>query len=171
MAGLTLKVTTQDVKKVEADALVVGFFEDVRPLKGLAGELDWLLCGALSRLLIEKRLKGAIGDVALLTSQGKLPAAKIFLVGLGPCSGFSVPLLRSAARTAAVSATGAGISRAAMEFLQPQDASYDDSLPAIRDGLAEGSGGRSLSVSLLARDTAAYDRLTRLLASSPKAGA
>ena len=50
-----MQVLLQDIKKIETGAIIVGFFEDVRPLKGLAGELDWLLCGALSRLIINKK--------------------------------------------------------------------------------------------------------------------
>ena len=83
MPGLTVNVLLQDIKKLETEALIVGFFEDVRPLKHLAGELDWLLCGSLSNLIIKHKLQGALGDVALLTSQGKMPAQKIFMVGLG----------------------------------------------------------------------------------------
>jgi hypothetical protein len=73
MPGLMVDVILQDIKKVESEALIVGFFEDVRPLKGLAGQLDWLLCGALSSLLIENKLRGALGDVALLTARGRFP--------------------------------------------------------------------------------------------------
>ena len=87
MASVTVKVILQDIKKLVTEALIVGFYEDVRPLKGAAGELDWLLCGALSSLLIAKKIRGSLGDVALVTSQGKVPAQKIFLVGLGPRAG------------------------------------------------------------------------------------
>jgi hypothetical protein len=163
MPGLSVQVIFQDVRNVEADALVVGFFKDVRPLKGLAGRLDWLLCGSLSRLLLENRLRGSLGDVALLTAQGKVPAPKIFLVGFGARSEFSLAALRTAAGTAAASAAGAGVGRAAMEFLQPPGVADDDCLPVIREGLAEGAGGRSLAVSLLAPDAAAYERLSRLV--------
>jgi hypothetical protein len=50
-----------------------------------------------------------------------------------------------------------------MEFLQPPGVADDDCLPVIREGLAEGAGGRSLAVSLLAPDAAAYERLSRLV--------
>ena len=93
---MELKVIIQDIKKLETDALIVNFFEDVRPLKGLAGELDWLLCGSLSHLILNNKINGSLGDVALLTSQGKIPAKKIFLLGLGPKAGFSPASLRSA---------------------------------------------------------------------------
>ncbi len=84
--------------------MIVGFYEDVRPLKGVAGELDWLLCGALSALVLSKKLRGSLGDVALVTSQGKVPVQKIFMVGLGPRDGMTPATLQSAARNAAATA-------------------------------------------------------------------
>jgi Cytosol aminopeptidase family, N-terminal domain len=103
-----------DIKDLDADAVIVGFHEDVRPLKGAAGALDWLLCGALSQLIIQNKVRGALGEVALLTSRGKIPADKIFMVGLGQ-RGSSLPVsLRAAARAAAVSAVNAGVARSAV---------------------------------------------------------
>ena len=90
MSSVTVTVILQDIKKLATEALIVGFYEDVRPLKGVAGELDWLLCGALSSLVLTKKLRGSFGDVALVTSQGKVPAQKIFLVGLGPRAGLTL---------------------------------------------------------------------------------
>ena len=49
MPGLTVKVILQEINKIESEALVVGF-RGVRPLKGIAGQLDWLLCGAFHTL-------------------------------------------------------------------------------------------------------------------------
>jgi len=95
MSGVIVKIILQDIKKIDAEALIVGFFQDIRPLKGAAGQLDWLLCGALSSLLIKNKLKGALGEMALLTSQGKVPSQKIFLVGLGAKAGFSILSLRT----------------------------------------------------------------------------
>ena len=164
MAGLTVQVIFQDIKNIEAEALVVGFFEDVRPLKGLAGQLDWLLCGSLSSLLINNKLRGSLGDVALLTSRGKVPAPKIFLVGLGPKAGFSLTTLRTAARTAAASVSNAGVTNAALEYFQSPGIPREGSVPAFRAGLIEGAEGRDLTVSLLAPDAAAYEHLSRLAA-------
>lgn len=163
MYGVTVKVLLQDIKKLETGALIVGFFEDVRPLKGLAGELDWLLCGSLSSLILNKKLKGELGDVALLTSQGKLPTQKIFMVGLGPKAQFTSSVVRSAARTAAASALGAGVTKAAMEYFQPSDAPSDGSVSALNEGLSQGAEGRSFDVSLLAPDAAAYEKIARLV--------
>jgi hypothetical protein len=158
-----MKVLLQDIKKLDTEALIVGFFEDVRPLKGLAGQLDWLLCGSLSNLIINKKLSGSIGDVALLTSQGKLPTQKIFMVGLGRNAEFSTSILRIAAKTAAASALGAGVQKVAIELFLPPAVPYDSGVPALFEGLSQGAKGRSFDVSLLAPDAAAYEKISRLL--------
>lgn len=163
MPDVTVNVILQDIKKLETEAIIVGFFEDVRPLKGLAGELDWLLCGSLSSLILNKKLRGSLGDVALLTSQGKVPTQKIFMVGLGPRAGFSESALCSVARTAVTSALGAGATKVAIEYVQPVDASYDSSMSALYEGLSQGAGGRTVDVTLLAPDAAAYEKIARLV--------
>jgi hypothetical protein len=168
MSVLTMNVILQDIKKLETEALIVGFFEDVRPLKGVAGELDWLLCGALSRLVLEKKMRGSLGEVALLTSRGKVPAQKVFMVGLGQRADFSLQNLRSAARTAAASAVGAGVRAAAIECFQPRDdAPSGDGVSALREGLSQGAGARALDVTVLAPDAAAYEKLSRFVKGQP----
>lgn len=163
MASLAVDVIFQDIKAVESDAVVVGFYEDVRPLKGLAGQLDWLLCGSLSQLVIEKRMQGSLGEVALLTNRGKIRAEKIFLVGLGLQSEFSCAALKSAARTIAASIIAAGVKIAALEYFPPVQANYEEGVHVLQEGLKEGAGGHDLSVSLIATDKAAYDQISRQL--------
>jgi len=158
-----MNVILQDIAKVDTGALIVGFYEDVRPLKGFAGELDWLLCGSLSRLLLEKKLRGVLGDVALLTTQGKVPASMIFMIGLGR-RGESLPAtLQSAAKTAAASAVRAGVTTAAVEYFPDSGISYKEGVCAMFEGLREGAGGRGLAVALLARDAAVYENVSRFI--------
>ena len=158
-----VKVILQDIKKLETEALIVGFYQDIRPLKGLAGELDWLLCGSLSDLILNNKMNGSLGDVALLTSQGKVPATKIFLIGLGPKEEESLSSLRAAARIAASSAVGAGVTSAAIEYFDPAGTPYDKVIAALGEGLSEGAKGNTLMVSLLAPDTAAYEKMSQLV--------
>ncbi len=167
MSGVTVKVIFQDIKKLATEAIIVGFYEDVRPLKGIAGELDWLLCGALSSLVLTKKLRGSLGDVALVTSQGKVPAQKIFLVGLGPRARFTLTTLRSAAGTAASSAVGAGVRNAAIEYVPSSDMPQNSWVTALHQGLNDGAGGRSFDVLLLAPDADAYEKISRSLNDFP----
>jgi hypothetical protein len=163
MSSVTVKVILQDIKKIATEALIVGFYEDGRPLKGVAGELDWLLCGALSSLVLSKKLRGSLGDVALVTTQGKVLAQKIFLVGLGPRAGLNVATLKNAARIAATSAAGAGVRSAALEYSPSFDMPLDDGITALHQGLNEGADGRSLDILLLASDAVACENISRTL--------
>lgn len=163
MPGRIVKVIHQDITAVSTEAVFVGFFEDIRPLKGIAGELDWLLCGALSRLLLSGKLHGGLGDVALLTSRGKITAPKIFMVGCGSMQHLSYESLQSAACTAVTTALHAGIMNIVLEYFPPASFPYDQGISAIRDGLHAGFDGRGYEVSLLARNTDVYDNLSRFM--------
>ena len=161
MPGLTVRLIRGDITQIDAEALVAGFYEDVRPLKGIAGELDWLLCGALSDLILRNKLRGSLGDAALLTSQGKVRTPKIFLIGAGSRADASPASLKSAAKNAAESALGAGVGNVAIEYLPPPGISHDTAITALYHGLSEGAAGRGLDVQLLATKADAYDYILR----------
>ena len=163
MPGLTVNVLLQDMKKLETDALIVGFFENVRPLAHLAGELDWLLCGALSNLIINQKLCGARGEVALITSRGKVPAEKIFLVGLGPSDAITADSVRSAAGNAVSSAIAAGAKDIALECFSTPVLSVEALVKGILQGAADGSRGRQAAIHLLAPDPSHYDQFSKLV--------
>jgi hypothetical protein len=152
-----------DIKKLETDAVAVGFFEDIRPLKGAAGALDWILCGSLSRLIIQEKIRGALGEAALLTTKGKIPAPKVFMVGLGPRSQMTPATMREASRIAATIIVGAGVIRAALDCFPIWTGQSEEYLAAVRQGLAEGAGNHALDIALLAPDAASFERMSRFV--------
>lgn len=70
--------------KASVDCLVLTAFLDDRPLRGLAGRVDWRLCGRLSHWMQIGFVDLGLG-VALLTPMpaARLPMNKILLVGMG----------------------------------------------------------------------------------------
>ncbi len=78
----------------DCHVLVIGFFEDERPLKGSSGWIDWRLNGMLSRFLIEKKLTGAWKETTLIPSQGRILPSMILLFGLGKMHEYSYLRLR-----------------------------------------------------------------------------
>ncbi|MGE5855520.1 MAG: M17 family peptidase N-terminal domain-containing protein [Syntrophaceae bacterium] len=160
---MELRVLLHDVRKVEAEALVVGCFEDVRPLKGMAGELDWLLCGGLSHLLLKGHFTGALGDTALTTSRGKIKVGKLFMVGMGPQDQTSEETTRSFSRAVAKGLLNAGVASSVIEYVPVSGQDESRHLRAIQDGLREGSEGRGLTVQLLVQDPLVYERISRLV--------
>lgn len=163
MAGLTLNVLLQDIQKLETEALVVGFFEDVRPLKGLAGSIDWVLCGALSALILQHGLRGSIGEIGLLTSRGKVPAQKIFMAGYGSRKDATVQSLRKAAAAATASVVSAGVKEAAFEYASFPGLPIESGAPAFYEGIADGAGKTDVRIAVLAPDAVMYEKMQKLL--------
>jgi hypothetical protein len=77
VAELSLPVL--DALDVEALAVLVG---PERPLQGLAGLVDWRLCGALTRTLQGGLYLGAPDEALLVPTGGRLPAARVVALGL-----------------------------------------------------------------------------------------
>lgn len=56
---------------------------DERPLRGLAGLVDWRLCGALTKSLREGHFRGDPGEALLSVDGRRLLSRRIFLHGVG----------------------------------------------------------------------------------------
>lgn len=109
-----------DVTRVEADVLVAPLWEGERPPHGLAGRVDWYLCGFLSRLLLAGRLRGASGETTLIASQGRLGAPRILLLGLGPRGAVGLEAGALHLRQAAAAVSGLRLSSVAIELPAPE---------------------------------------------------
>lgn len=78
----------------DCDILIVGFFEDERPLRGSSGWVDWRLNGKLSGFLIQNRLTGDWKEMTLIPSYGRVPPKMILTIGLGKVREYSYIRLR-----------------------------------------------------------------------------
>ncbi len=87
--------------QARTDLALVAYFEDERPLRGLAAFLDWRAGGKLSALLRSGWCTGRAGEAVLLPGTRGLPSDRIVLLGLGPMRAFDAATARTAA-TAAV---------------------------------------------------------------------
>ncbi len=79
---MNIRVTDLSLNHVSSDLLVLPLFEDERPLRGLAARVDWIHCGALSRLIASGIVRGARGE-ALLFLTSRIPTPRVLLIGLG----------------------------------------------------------------------------------------
>src|SRR5579862_6924756 len=66
--------------------LVCSIHEDQRPLKGVAGSLDWRLKGFLSRFVINGRITGTRNEFVYVPITRHGQVRHLMLVGLGPKS-------------------------------------------------------------------------------------
>jgi Cytosol aminopeptidase family, N-terminal domain len=90
-----------------ADLCVAPVFSDVRPLRGVAGLVDWRLNGHLSERLREERFVGARGERLLLPSR-RLPWRAVLALGLGSTRDFDDDRFREALDTAFSVSRGMG---------------------------------------------------------------
>lgn len=89
------------VTDVVADALVVNIFQGEKKPGGATGAVDGALNGLLSQLIAEENFKGETGQTMLVHTQGKVPAKKVILVGLGKKEEFDLNAVRKVAASAA----------------------------------------------------------------------
>ncbi|MGC4067666.1 MAG: M17 family peptidase N-terminal domain-containing protein [Polyangiaceae bacterium] len=76
------------------EVLLANLTEDERPIRGLAGLLDFRLQGKLSNLLASGFATGSLGEVLLLPGKPALAFDKLILFGLGPKSAFGDQVYR-----------------------------------------------------------------------------
>ncbi|MFZ5443768.1 MAG: M17 family peptidase N-terminal domain-containing protein [Myxococcota bacterium] len=98
------------------EALCCFLTEDERPLSGATGFLDWRLCGALSKVLGSGFFVGAPDDRLLMPTDARVPARRIFVVGLGRSTGVTALGLEHALGRAAEMLTRAGVESVALAF-------------------------------------------------------
>jgi hypothetical protein len=80
-----------------AELLACAAWSDERPMRGLAGLLDWRLAGRLSALAKDGFLKGDLGEVLLVPGRPHLPFEKVLVFGLGPRATFGDDAYREVA--------------------------------------------------------------------------
>ena len=95
------------------DALVLPVWSDVRPLRGVAGLLDWRLCGRLSQMILEGRVSGAAREKLLLVTS-RIPWRRVLAVGVGVSTAFDEDAFRSTIDCSLQALRGIGASSVAM---------------------------------------------------------
>ena len=90
---MQIRALSERVTRIRTEILVLGFFQDVRPVRGLAGEVDWIHNGIFSHLMKLQKLKGQCGEAMLLASEAKLLTPKVLLVGLGQSPSYNDSVL------------------------------------------------------------------------------
>jgi len=78
-----IKAITGDIARIEADAIIVNFFEGMEHPEGDTATLDEALGGTISQLISQGEIKGKLNQISIIHSLGKLPAARVVVAGLG----------------------------------------------------------------------------------------
>ncbi|MCI0371040.1 MAG: leucyl aminopeptidase [candidate division NC10 bacterium] len=78
-----IAIRVEDVTAYRGDALVVNLFEGVSEPAGATGAVDRALGGAIGSLIRRKEMSGKAGELTAIHTFGRLPVARVLLVGLG----------------------------------------------------------------------------------------
>jgi hypothetical protein len=77
------------------EVLVASLTENERPVRGLAGLLDWRLQGRISSLLVSGFATGQLGEVLLIPGKTRLAFDKVILFGIGKTEDFGDRVYRT----------------------------------------------------------------------------
>jgi hypothetical protein len=103
-----------DEANVELCACTV--WSDERPMRGLAGLLDWRLGGRLSALLRSGFLRGELGESLIVPGKPHVPFEKVLVMGLGRRAGFDDEAFKAAVLRLARTFEGLRVRRAVLEL-------------------------------------------------------
>ena len=98
---IEIKVAQGNIVEQESDCIVVNLFDGVAEPSGATGAVDKALDGAITSLVRGGDFTGKAGTSALLYTNGKLPADRVLIVGLGAAEDFDLHAVRKVAATAA----------------------------------------------------------------------
>ncbi len=94
---MEIKVVIGNIARTEAGAIVVNFFEGTEHPEDDTAVIDEALEGAISRLISQGEIKGKLNEITVIHSLGRLPAARVAVVGLGKKEGLTQDKVRGAA--------------------------------------------------------------------------
>ncbi len=92
---MEIKAVAGDIAEVEAGAVLLSIFEG-DSLEGDLARVDKALGGAISRLISQGEIKGKLDETNLIHSLGKLPAARVVVIGLGKKTELTLDRVRGA---------------------------------------------------------------------------
>lgn len=92
---MEIKVIDGDATQVETGAVIIGCFKGDK-LEGEAAAVDKSLDGAISKLVSQGEIKGKPGEISVIHSLGRIPAARVVVVGLGKKDELTPDVIRGA---------------------------------------------------------------------------
>ncbi len=127
-----------------AELLACTIWQDERPMRGVAGLLDWRLAGTLSRLARRGLLLGELGEVIFVPGRPRVAFEKLLIFGLGARSNFGEGTFRRVVTHLLRALEGLCVRRAVVE------------LPGRADGTLEAARACELVLECIG-DSEAHD--------------
>ena len=133
---MELLVRVANATKFETDGLVVGLLEGTKSLSGLAEAVDSAFGGQIGEVLSHQAITGKFGEAHVMFTFGKLPAARVCVVGLGKREQLSLDRVRHAAANGVRALRDSGAKNVACVLLGVEEVNLDTS--ACAEAIAEG---------------------------------
>lgn len=105
---MQIEVLIGSITTEKAEALVVSMFEGAANPEGATGAVDVALGGQISRVVARGDFTGKPGEVLVLYPDGRIPAVRVLVVGLGKVEKLDCEAVRKASATAAKKARDLG---------------------------------------------------------------
>ena len=110
---MKIRVVRNDVASIKTPALVVNLFDGVKKPGGATGAVDKALDGAISQLIKDGEIKGKKGETTLIHTFGKIPAARVVVLGLGKRESFTTNTVREVTAASSRYLRKLGVTKAA----------------------------------------------------------
>ena len=94
---MQLSLSTHPPDQQRHRCLVLGFFSDERPPRGICGLMDWCLNGIISREIKQGHLSGEFKEKVAIPYPERIGAELLFLFGLGNLADLSYDRIYTAA--------------------------------------------------------------------------
>jgi len=101
---MDVRVSVGDIAAWKDEAIVVNLFEGVGRPGGATGAVDKALGGAIGQLIAAGDVTGKFKECFIYPTLGKIPAARVFVLGLGERGKFTVDRIREVSAKAALEA-------------------------------------------------------------------
>jgi leucyl aminopeptidase len=93
---MEVTVSSGDITRIEAGAIIVYAFEGETSLEGETARIDRAMGGAISQLVSAGEIKGKLNQSVIIHTFGKLSALRVVVVGLGNKADLTIDKLRGA---------------------------------------------------------------------------
>jgi leucyl aminopeptidase len=110
---MDVKVESGDIAKRESPCIIVNLFEGVTVPGGATGAVDTALTGMISELIAAGDIRGKYGELTLIHTFGRIPAARVLVAGLGKSGDFTLDRVRDLSASVARFLRGKRIREAA----------------------------------------------------------
>ncbi len=97
---MKVKVISGDITKLDVDVLIVNLFEGIKKPGGATAAVDKALDGIISQLIASGEIKGKLNETPLIHTQGKIPARRVLVAGLGKQQELNLDRIRGVVATA-----------------------------------------------------------------------